>query len=103
MAKSKHDKGLEDIIRKPEIICARAPIFSCKDVRLYKRNKIIEPDILLYDGRYYLVEFKSNERGESKAKEQLKKYDGFFRSKMGINAGKIFAYYERGKIKWRYV
>ena len=103
MAKSKHDKGLEEIVRRPEIICARTPLFSCKDIILYNKNKYIEPDILLYDGRYYLVEFKSTEWGENKAKEQLKKYDNFLRNKVGVHASKVFAYYENKEIQWRYV
>lgn len=107
MKKSKHDEGLDYIVKNPELITYKPPILVAKEPHLYDRvrdGRILPPDAIMFDGRYYIVEFKSNDglRCIRKARDQLNKYQKVLRQNMGIEAEKVFAYYDaNGEIQVR--
>jgi len=82
MKKNKHDKGLEKIINNPNIIGVKNPIFVAKEVNFYNQGGVglhSQPDLLVYDGRLFIIEYKSSKNHAREGVKQLQKEMKFLR------------------------
>ena len=92
MKKSKHDKAINNILLKPNIIGLDNIIVSAKEVNLNNSKRLIgQPDLVFIDSNLnvYLVEYKCNDNHD-KAKYQLQRDAKFIRNNLGIEVKKIY-------------
>lgn len=84
--KSKHTQKLIEIVNSPHIVGIEKPIFSAREVNLFRNNgeKYGEIDCLIFDGHLYHIEYKSSDNQRQKAIDQLQKQRAFIR-KVGYN------------------
>ena len=78
---SKHGKRLIEMVNRPNIVGVRKPIFSAREINLFRSNGDLygEIDCLIFNGELYHIEYKNSRANEDKGRAQLTKQRGFIR------------------------
>ena len=94
MKQTKHDNGLERIIKHPNMFLKNKIKFIAKEVKIYRPDESLlsEIDILAYDGELYNIEYKSSIKHIDKAMHQLRIQRDFIKGIYPRKLNSIFMY-----------
>tara|TARA_Y100000310_G_C20513530_1_gene730033 strand:+ start:541 stop:858 length:318 start_codon:yes stop_codon:yes gene_type:complete len=86
MARTKHDKGLENILNNAIFKLIPDVKVVAKEVKFYTNHGLVcEPDGLIWNkDTLYIIEYKCSGKHRGKAKDQLDTADNYIKNDLGI-------------------
>ncbi len=93
--KSLHDKRVDELVLRPDILGLENIVITAKEVNLLAGKRLIsQPDIVCIDrcGDIYVAEYKCNNVHPEKAHVQLRRAEEFMRSRLDLGITKYYVY-----------
>ena len=94
-----HTKALDDLCARPHLIGIERVIWVAKEMKMFEGKQLIcEPDLIFYNGRLYVIEYKASLEHQGRALEQLDRASALVSEYFGGHPVKMFVwggpYYE---------